>query len=262
MTGQPPGSALQSTDPAAPAAAAGNPLRGLGLMLGSTLLFAAMHASIRHLSGDLHPFEIAFFRNLFGLLPLLPWILRWGLALLRTDRLSLHLVRTAFNLVAMLSFFYALSITPLSEVTALGFTAPIFTTVLAVLVLREVVGIRRWSAIALGFIGTLIILRPGFHELGTGQLLTLLSSLAWACALMTIKTLSRTESSITITAYMGLLMIPASLVPAAFVWQWPAGAAWGWLVAIGLLGGAGQLGMTERSSRPTPAWSCRSTSAS
>jgi drug/metabolite transporter (DMT)-like permease len=245
MTGQPPGTALQEAAPASTTATGGNPSRGVGLMLGSTLLFAAMHASIRHLSGDLHPFEIAFFRNLFGLLPLLPWILRWGLALLRTDRLSLHLVRTAFNLMAMLSFFYALSITPLSEVTALGFSAPIFTTVLAVLVLGEVVGIRRWGAIALGFLGTLIILRPGFHEIGAGQLLTLFSSLAWACALMTIKTLSRTESSITITAYMGLLMVPASLVPAAFVWQWPAGAQWGWLLAIGLLGGAGQLCMTE-----------------
>jgi drug/metabolite transporter (DMT)-like permease len=204
-----------------------------------------MHASIRHLSAELHPFEMAFFRNVFGLLFVVPWIVRYGVVLLRTERLGLHLVRTAFNLMAMLSFFYALSITPLSEVTALGFTAPIFTTVLAVLVLREVVGIRRWGAIALGFAGTLIILRPGFHEVGVGQLLTLFSSLAWACALMAIKTLSRSESSITIIAYMGLLMIPASLVPALFVWQWPVGAQWGWLLAIGLLGGAGQLCMTE-----------------
>jgi drug/metabolite transporter (DMT)-like permease len=245
MTGQPPGTALQEAAPASPAATVGNPLHGVGLMLGSTLLFAAMHASIRHLSADLHPFEMAFFRNVFGLLFVVPWIVRYGLVLLRTERIGLHLVRTAFNLMAMLSFFYALSITPLSEVTALGFTAPIFTTVLAVLVLREVVGPRRWAAIAVGFVGTLIILRPGFHEVGTGQLLTLFSSLAWACALMAIKTLSRTESSITIIAYMGLLMIPASLVPAVFVWQWPEGAEWWWLVAIGLLGGAGQLCMTE-----------------
>ena len=245
MTGQPPGTALQEAAPASPAATVGNPLHGVGLMLGSTLLFAAMHASIRHLSADLHPFEMAFFRNVFGLLFVVPWIVRYGLVLLRTERIGLHLVRTAFNLMAMLSFFYALSITPLSEVTALGFTAPIFTTVLAVLVLREVVGPRRWAAIAIGFVGTLIILRPGFHEVGAGQLLTLFSSLAWACALMAIKTLSRTESSVTIIAYMGLLMIPASLVPAVFVWQWPVGAQWWWLVAIGLLGGAGQLCMTE-----------------
>ena len=245
MTGQPPGTALQEAAPASPAATVGNPLHGVGLMLGSTLLFAAMHASIRHLSADLHPFEMAFFRNVFGLLFVVPWIVRYGLVLLRTERIGLHLVRTAFNLMAMLSFFYALSITPLSEVTALGFTAPIFTTVLAVLVLREVVGPRRWAAIAIGFVGTLIILRPGFHEVGTGQLLTLFSSLAWACALMAIKTLSRTESSVTIIAYMGLLMIPASLVPAVFVWQWPVGAQWWWLLAIGLLGGAGQLCMTE-----------------
>ncbi len=220
-------------------------LRAMAMMLASTLLFAAMHGSIRHASASLHPFEIAFFRNLFGLLFVVPWFLRLGFAPLRTRRFGLHLLRTAFNLLAMLSFFYALSIAPLSQVAALGFTAPIFATLLAVLVLGEVVGLRRWSAIFIGFAGVLIVLRPGLADVGAGQLLTVFSSLTWAAALTVIKTLSRTDSSVTIITWAGLLMVPASLVPAAFFWQWPTAEQWLWLVAIGLLGGAGQYCMTE-----------------
>jgi drug/metabolite transporter (DMT)-like permease len=220
-------------------------LRGIGLMFVSTFFFAAMHASIRYLSATVHPFEIALFRNVFGLMVVLPWFYRYGIAPLRTQRFGLHALRAVFNIMAMLSFFYALSITPLSEVTALGFTAPIFATVLAALILGEVVRARRWSAIAIGFLGTLIILRPGFEAIGLGQMLVLFSSMIWACALLVIKTLGRTDSSATIIAYMALLMIPLSLVPALLVWRWPDPLEWAWLIAIGVLGGIAQFCMTE-----------------
>ena len=220
-------------------------LRALGLMFVSTFLLAAMHAAIRHLSEAIHPFEIAFFRSVFALAVVAPWFYRDGLALLHTRHIGLHCLRAVFNVFAMLSFFYALSITPLSEVTALGFTAPIFTTLLAALVLGEIVGARRWAAVIVGFVGALIILRPGFVEVGPGQMLVVFSSLVWACALLVIKTLCRTDSSATIIAYMALLMIPLTLAPAAFVWRWPDGAQLFWLVLVGLLGGAGQLCMTE-----------------
>ncbi len=101
----------------------------------------------------------------------LPWFVRLGLARLRTRRLRLHAARAAFNVLAMLSFFYALSIAPLSEITPLGFSAPIFATLLAALVLGEVVRLRRWMAIGAGFVGVMIILRPGFEAVGLGQLL-------------------------------------------------------------------------------------------
>jgi len=219
--------------------------RGVGLMFVATFFFAAMHGAIRHVSATIHPFEIALFRNLFALVVVLPWFYRYGIAPLRTQRFGLHVLRALFNIVAMLSFFYALSITPLAEVTALNFTAPIFATVLAALVLGEVVRARRWSAIAVGFLGTLIVLRPGFASIGLGQMLALGSALVWSCALLVIKTLGRTDSSATIIAYMGLLMVPLSLVPALFVWQWPDLEAWGWLIAIGVLGGIAQFCMTE-----------------
>jgi drug/metabolite transporter (DMT)-like permease len=220
-------------------------LRGIALMFVSTFFFAAMHGSIRYLSATIHPFEIALFRNIFALAVVLPWFWRYGIAPLRTQRFGLHALRAAFNIMAMLSFFYALSITPLSEVTALGFTAPIFATLLAALILREVVRARRWTAITVGFLGTLIILRPGFAAIGPGELLVLFSSLIWAGALLVIKSLGRTDSSATIIAYMALLMIPLSLVPALFVWRWPEPLEWPWLIGIGLLGGIGQFCMTE-----------------
>jgi drug/metabolite transporter (DMT)-like permease len=227
-------------------AALDNPaLRGVGLMFIGTFFVAAMIGSIRHMSATLHPFEIALFRNLFALVVVLPWFYRYGIAPLRTQRFGLHVLRALFNIVAMLAFFYAVSVAPLSEVTALGFSSPIFATVLAALVLGEVVRPRRWAAIAIGFVGALIILRPGFASIGLGQMLALLSALAWSCALMVIKTLGRTDSSATIISYMGLLMVPLSLGPALLVWQWPAAHEWGWLLAIGVLGGLGQLCVTE-----------------
>jgi drug/metabolite transporter (DMT)-like permease len=220
-------------------------LRGIALMFVSTFFFAAMHGSIRYMSATIHPFEIALFRNVFALVVVLPWFWRYGIAPLRTQRFGLHALRAVLNIMAMLSFFYALSITPLSEVTALGFTAPIFATVLAALLLGEVVRARRWTAIAIGFLGTMIILRPGFEAIGLGQILVLFSSMIWACALLVIKTLGRTDSSATIISYMALLMIPLSLVPALLVWRWPDPLEWCWLIGIGVLGGIGQFCMTE-----------------
>ena len=111
--------------------------------------------------------------------------------------------------------------------------------------LGETVRLRRWTAIGVGFAGVLIILRPGFEQVGLGQLLVLCSSLIWACALLVIKTLSRTDSSVTITSYMAFLMIPLILIPASFVWRWPEGEQLLWLVLIGVLGGSGQLCVAE-----------------
>ena len=218
-----------------------NALRGIAWMLLSTLFFASMHAVVRHVSASIHTFEIAFFRNLFGLLVILPWLIRLGVAPLKTNRLATHSLRAAMNSVAMLCFFTALSLAPLTDVTALGFTAPIFATLLAVLLMNERVGIRRWTAIAVGFAGVLVVLRPGFGEIGIGAVLALTSAAVWGGTLAIIKDLGRTDSSVTITAYMSLLMTPITLIPALFVWQWPDPETLAWLVAIGILGNLGQL---------------------
>ena len=218
-----------------------NTMFGIVLMLISTIAFAAMHACVRHLSDDLHPFEIAFFRNLFGVFMLAPWFIRFGLTPFHTQKLRLHFVRAGLNIFAMLSFFMAVSMTPLARVQALSFSAPLFATLLAIVLLRETVGLRRWLALIVGFAGAMIIIRPGLEAVDTGSLLVLFSAAVWAVTLIVIKTLSRTDSSVTITVYMVLLMTPLSFIPALFYWQWPTLGQLGWLVLVGIFGTAGQM---------------------
>ena len=145
------------------------------MMAAAAAAFSFMHAAIRHLSGEMHPFEIAFFRVFFGFVALAPVFMLHGLAPLQTKNVKLFAYRGLLNAAAMLMFFYSLSITPLATVAALGFTAPLFATLLAMLMLGEVVRLRRWTAILIGFAGTLIILRPGVVEVGLGPLLVVAS---------------------------------------------------------------------------------------
>ncbi len=214
-------------------------------MLVATVSFASMHALVRHITQELHFFEVAFFRNFFGVVALLPLFLRYGFAPLRTNRLGLLTLRGVINIGAMFAFFYALSVTSLATVSALSFSAPIFVTILAIFFLGEVVRARRWAAIVIGFAGAMVIIRPGIIEVDFGMLAVLLSSALWAVALIVIKILGRTESSLTITVYMGVIMAPLSLVPALFYWEWPSLEQLAWLAGVGIMGSVAQLTMTE-----------------
>jgi drug/metabolite transporter (DMT)-like permease len=104
---------------------------------------------------------------------------------------------------------------------------------------------RRWTAIVCGFLGALVILRPGLQVIDAGAVFVVVSSLLWSVAMVDIKVLGRTESSLTITAYVTVLLIPMTLVPAILVWQTPMLDMWGWLLFIGVIGTLGQLVVTE-----------------
>jgi len=211
----------------------------------STIAFSIMHGLVRFVSEVLPPFQIAFFRNIFGLAFLLPLLMRSRFAILRTKQIGLHALRGVINMAAMLMFFTALAISPIAKVTALGFTAPIFMAVLAVLVLGERFRIYRWSAIFLGFVGMLIILRPGLVAIDKGALLVIGSAALWAVAMIIIKIQSRTESSLTIVAYMGIFLGVFSIGPAVWVWQ-PFGLqTLGFMVLIGLFGSIAQMAISE-----------------
>ncbi len=220
-------------------------MRGIVLMCLSTIAFSIMHGLVRFVSEVLPPFQIAFFRNIFGLAFLLPLLMRSRFAILRTKQIGLHALRGVINMAAMLMFFTALAISPIAKVTALGFTAPIFMAILAVLVLGERFRIYRWSAIFLGFMGMLIILRPGLVAIDTGALLVIGSAALWAVAMIIIKIQSRTESSLTIVAYMGIFLGVFSIGPAVWVWQ-PFGLqTLGFMVLIGLFGSIAQMAISE-----------------
>lgn len=217
----------------------------IALIVGSSIGFSLMHALIRYISREIDPIQIAFFRNFFGLIIFLPIIAKSGLEIFKTSNLKLHCIRAVLNIAAMLAFFTALSMTEVAKATALGFTAPIYTAILSVLFLGERFRMRRWGAIGIGFIGMLIILRPGLIEIDLGAMLVLASALLWGIVMIVIKFLGRTESSLTITAYMNVSLALLSFVPALFVWSDPSLEMWILLVIVGLVGTAAQLGLAE-----------------
>lgn len=219
--------------------------RGVAMMLGSVLCFGLMAITIRLASQQLHPFEIAFFRNLFGLAFTAPLIWRAGFGLLRTHSLRLYLIRCVVGLGAMLTGFWALVHLPLAQAIALSYTTPLFVTVLAVLVLGEIVRARRWTAVAIGFVGVLVILRPGVDGLQFAALVALTSSALSASAAISIKFLSRTEPPDAIVIWMVLIMTPLSLFPALPVWQWPNAESWLWVVLTGGFGTLGHMCLTR-----------------
>lgn len=204
-------------------------------MTAAAAMFAGMIAMIRliHEAHGIHAFEIAFFRNLFGLAFMLPWLMRVGLGGLRTDKLWLYTLRSVFGLLAMLTWFWAVSQMPIARAVALSFTTPLFGTVLAVLVLREVVRVRRWTATVVGFIGAMIILRPGLDAVSLPALVALGSALFIAMAMTLVKMLSRTEPINAIVTYMVIFLTPLSFLFALPVWTTPDWVALGWLVAVG-----------------------------
>lgn len=220
------------------------PMRGALFMMISAMSYALMAGTIRHLADHLHPFEVAFFRNLFSLLLMAPWVLRTGFSGLQTSNIRKYGLRGLTSIVAMLCWFYGLATMPIAEATALSFTAPIFASIAAIFFLGERMGVRRWGAIIVGFTGAMIILRPGLSSISLSAVVVLCGSIAVAGSIVMVKILSRTEPSSLIVAYMVIYLVPMSLIPALFFWVTPSGNDWFWLIFIGVVATAGQLGIT------------------
>lgn len=231
----------------AAAAAAGTTraVRGILLMLVATVANTGMNVCARILSADLHPFEVVFFRCLFGLLVISPLLFRYGVASLRTSRLGLHATRSVINVTAALLFYLAISLIPLATVTALDFSAPIFAAILAMIFMGEPARLHRIGALLLGLFGVLMVLRPDAHGFEPGAIFMLLSSLAWGVTLIVIKILSRTETSLTTTVYAGLFTTPCALIVAIPVWKTPSLELLPLLVLLGICGGIGQFCLTQ-----------------
>jgi drug/metabolite transporter (DMT)-like permease len=217
------------------------PARAALLMLGSTMAFGMMAVLIRLATAHVPTQEVAFFRNAFGLLALLPILLRHGHAPLRTRQLPRYLVRSVIGLGSMLCGFWALGHLPLTQAVSLSYSTPLFVTIAAALWLGETVRMRRWGAVILGFIGVLVIVRPGSADFSPGTLIAVLAAVLSALVAIQIKQLTRIDGADTVVFYTYVFWVPLSLVPALFVWVWPSGIAWLWLVATGVFGTLGQL---------------------
>ena len=210
--------------------------RAVMLMATSTLLFGAMAVCIRLASSQLHPFEIAFFRNLFGFVFTLPLLYRHGWSILRTDKLSLYFLRCCIGIVSMLAGFWAIVPLPLAQAIALSYSTPIFVTIGAVLVLGEVVRARRWTAVIVGFLGVLVLMHPGGDSFNRASLVAVLAAVMSASVAISIKFLSRTEKADAIVIYTTMIWVPLSLLPALLFWTLPTGITWLWIVLSGFLG--------------------------
>lgn len=206
---------------------------------------ACLSGMIRHLSGTIPALEMVFFRNFFGWLFMLPLVARAGFSILKTKRIKLHGVRALLGTAAMSCWFIGVTLIPLSEATALGFTVPLFTTLGAALILGETVRIHRWVALMIGFLGALVIIRPGIEQIEIGTLIVLASAVFISSAVLMVKHLSSSEHPMTIVFYMGLFMSPLSLIGAVGVWVWPEPEHYIWLVGMGVFASSGQIGMAK-----------------
>ena len=197
--------------------------------------FAAMSAAIRDLSSEISPFEIAFFRNILGLVLLLPVMWRIGFHFPKKPALKAYCIRGLVGISAMWAWYSALSFTPLAEAITLNFTVALWMIPVAILLLGEKVGLRRWVATIVGFCGVLIVMQPGAQSIGLGSLLAIFSALLFAISMALVRILTRTERPIAIVFYMNLLMTPISLGPAIYFWTMPDLNQWAWLLFIGVI---------------------------
>lgn len=190
-------------------------------MLLTGVLFVAVTGIVRYLGSDLPAVQAAFIRYCFGVLFMLPLLI----GALRVNpvprRFGLHVLRGCVHAAGVMLWFYAMARIPIAEVTAIGFTAPLFTTIGAALFLGERLRSRRILAVVAGFIGTLVILRPGVQAIAPGALAQLAAAPLFACSFIVAKKLTATESGTVIVGWLSIFVTLALLPPALMVWRTP-----------------------------------------
>lgn len=222
------------------------PLVGALFVLSASFVFAILGALVKIVSSSLNNEMVVFFRNACALIFILPWI--WfsrppgGV---RTDCLQIHLIRTVAGLAAMYCLFYTIAVLQLSEAFLLVSTAPLFIPVIAYAWMREPVAFPVRGAILIGFIGIVLILRPGFGIFQPVALVGLGAGVFAALAMVSIRRMSASEPAIRIVFYFAVLSSVISAGPLAWSWQPPGTEVWGLLLLIGLLAAVGQFLLTK-----------------
>ncbi len=212
-------------------------LRGGLWMVLSALGFALMAIFIKLLGTRLDSFQVAFFRCLIGWLVILPIAFSRPWSSLRSDKLHVHLVRGLLGAFGMFCGYYAIARMPLADFMGLSFSRPLFTLLLAALILGESVGWRRWLATAAGFAGVLLMARPGSEGFNPAAGFALGEACTIAFLSILVKRLPAREQAIGILFWYGLFSSATSFLPAAlFFWTWPDAKEWSWLLAVGALG--------------------------
>lgn len=219
-------------------------LGALFILLGEALL-GVMGGIIKHLSDDLSTQQVVFFRNIAGLIMLLPILVRTGFAELKTKRFHWHFMRAAVGLSAMYCYFFVLARMPLAEAFLVKLTSPFFMPIIAYIWLKESIGPNTRWAIIIGFIGAAFILRPGTDSFSYFAIIGFIGAALAALAKVTIRKMGNTESSVAIVFYFGLISAIISAPPAIYAWQEVPDYAWGWIVTLGAVATLGQLALTQ-----------------
>lgn len=214
--------------------------RGALWMIASGVGFSLMAVAIKLLGHRLDSFQIGFFRVLIGFLAILPFAARAGRESLRTQHLGVHFVRAVFGLTAMYCSYYAIARIALADYTALSFTKPLFATLLAIVILGEVVRWRRWTATLVGFLGVLIMVRPGSGTFQPAALAAIADSFSIAFLVTLVKRLPARETPLTMLFWFGIFACVMALGPALWFWQWPTPLEWALLIVVGVLGAMAQ----------------------
>lgn len=209
-------------------------VRGCLWMLFSIASFVGMTISGRELSTEMSTVEVLFFRSLVGALVMLPLVI--GDSGLATARKGYHFTRNIVHFSGQVGWFYGVAMLPLADLTALSGTVPIFGAVIALIVLKERVGLRRAAVIALGFSGVLVMLRPGFAEVGLPAFAVLFGSAMYAAASIMVKIMTRTDNARIVVFYMQIMQLPMALLPALFFWTTPGWADLPAIVGVGVCG--------------------------
>lgn len=199
----------------------------------SAVFFAAQAGIVRYLARDLHFIEISFFRAAFGIVVMLPWLFRVGATALKTPHTKLYIWRGFLGTVAMYGWFGGLTLVPLADATAISFTFPLFIALSGVLFLKEPAHLTRWIALAVGFAGTLVVIRPGFQEVNIGVFMVIGAGVCIAGSAMILKITLRTDQPDTAALYQVIYMLPFALVAVLFVWVWPTWEQWFWGFMLG-----------------------------
>lgn len=212
-------------------------LAGLGYTLASVCT--------RELSSDYSTAQLAFMRAVIALGFVAPLILRNGISVMKTTVFPLHLLRSFFTYGGMMCWFYAVSVIPISDYTALLYFQPIFTILFAIFILRETAGRRTWGAVAVAFLGALIVLRPGLQDVSFGMMAAIGTAVLFAGVNTCMKVLSRTESASVMVAYVSILMLVLSAVPASLYWTDPRLVDAPAILGIGIFALLGQYAITR-----------------
>jgi len=206
-------------------------------MAGWLSLMLVMAVAGREATRELNVFELMELRALLGFGLLAPLIWRsGGISILKTARLQQHIARNLVHYGAQIGWFFALTLIPIGQVVAIEFTMPIWTALLAASFLGERITLFKLAAIALGLVGVIVIVRPDTGSVNPGQLVALIAAVGFGISIALVKSLTRTEPTVSIIFWMLVVQFCAGLFPSLYVWTWPSTEAWGWIAVIAFCG--------------------------